>query len=166
MRADGAKRAAFLQVARMLNEGFGVEPLLFGSLGLEERLDRSLDADDVDVLVPERLLREAWPMLSRAMAALGYALYDDSEHAFERDGVSVAFASLESLGPFAGVDISRIPIVEEKGARYGLLTLPDYLRVYEASSKDGYRKNVKHKQDERKIVLIRKALDEAKGIRT
>ena len=46
------------------------------------------------------------------------------------------------------------------------MTLPDYLRVYEVSSKDGYRKNVKHKQDDRKIALIRNALNEAKGSRT
>ena len=38
----------------------------------------------------------------------------------------------------------------------------DYLKVYEASSKDGYRKNIKNKQDNIKISLIRKAL-ESKG---
>ena len=46
----------------------------------------------------------------------------------------------------------------EGNVRYLLLELEDYLEVYEASSMDGYRRNVKHKQDGQKIDLIRKAL--------
>ena len=35
----------------------------------------------------------------------GYVLYDLHEHAFEKSGLSLAFASIESLTPFAGIDI-------------------------------------------------------------
>lgn len=90
----------------------------------------------------------------------GYALYDAHEHAFEKNGVSMAFASIESLTPFAGVDIKNIPIIEENGVRYLLLDLWDYLKVYTASLKDGYRKNVKNKNDQQKIDLINQALSE------
>ena len=69
---------------------------------------------------------------------------------------------MEDLEPFAGVDIQRIPLIRENGTSYYLLELPDYLKVYEASSRDGYRKNVKNKQDQQKINLIRKALQEGR----
>ena len=150
--------SAFLRVAAMLEERFGVTPLLFGSLGLERRLGVDLRPDDIDVLIPRAVLRGRWDELIAAMERLGYRLYDEEEHAFSRDGVRVAFASLEGLRPFAGVEIGAIPVEERSGVRYLLLDLPDYLKVYTASSRDGYRKNVKHKQDAAKIRLIEQAL--------
>jgi len=39
------------------------------------------------------------------------------------------------------------------------LSLEQYLKVYTASSKDGYRMNVKNKQDTEKIGLIRMLLE-------
>ena len=155
------KYEIFLHLARLMNQRLHVTPLLFGSLGLEKRLDTDLNADDIDILIPEAFLSgDPWSRLASLMRGAGYALYDEHEHAFERDGVSVAFASIESLAPFAGVDIDRIPTLEEGGARYRLLTLADYLKVYTASSKDGYRRDVKNKRDEEKIALIRRALED------
>ena len=157
------KYAAFLHIARRLNRQLGTTPLLFGSLGLERRLDRDLNADDIDVLLPERFIHEDWPALITLMAEDGYVLVDASEHAFQKDALHVAFASLESLAPFAGIDPASIPALEEDGARYLLLTLPDYLKVYRASAQDGYRKTVRHKKDQAKIDLILEALNGEKG---
>lgn len=148
----------FLRVARLLNERLRVTPLLYGSLGLQQRLGEDLHADDIDVLIPESFLGERWDELVCAMQALGYRLYDLHEHAFERGTVSCAFASMESLKPFADVDLDGIPIVLEDGVRYFLLDLRDYLKVYSASANDGYRKDVKNKDDQRKIALIRMKL--------
>ena len=153
------KKELFLQIARKLTETLGITPLLFGSLGLEQRLGVNLNADDIDVLIPEEYLDEKWDMLIEVMTTLDYTLYDVHEHAFEKDGVSAAFASIENLVPFAGVDINRIPVVDEDGIRYYLLTLEDYLKVYTASSKDGYRKDTKNKNDTEKIELIKRALE-------
>ena len=153
------KKKEFLYIAKLLNERLHIVPLLFGSLGLEERLHADLDADDIDVLIPEAFLNEKWDSVVSIMNGNGYVLYDLHEHAFEKAGLSFAFASIESLENFAGVDTSKIPIVEEIGVRYYLLDLQDYLKVYTASSKDGYRKNIKNKKDEQKIKLINKVID-------
>ena len=147
-----------MQIAAVLNEHLQIVPLLFGSLGLEQRLHADLHADDIDVLIPEVFLNEKWDRLVSVMNEQGYALYDLHEHAFEKAGLSVAFASIESLAPFAGVDVGKIPVVEEAGVRYYLLDLQDYLKVYTESAKDGYRKDRKHKEDGEKIELIQKAL--------
>ena len=137
------KYALFLQTARLLNEQMHIKPLLFGSLGLERWLGKDLHADDIDVLIPERFLDSEWDKLFSLMNGEGWRLYDEEEHAFKKDGVSLAFASLENLEPFADVDISAIPTVNDGGAQYLLLTLEDYLKVYQASSKDGYRRDIK-----------------------
>ena len=152
------KRKEFLHIAEELNKTLDITPLLFGSLGLEQRLHASLNADDIDVLIPEAFLNDKWDGIVALMSDNGYILYDLHEHAFEKSGISVAFASIESLTPFAGVDIAHIPVIEESGVRYYLLSLEDYLKVYTASSKDGYRKNQKNKNDEAKIRLIKEAL--------
>ncbi len=152
------KKAEFLRIAGRLNGRLGVTPLLFGSLGLEQRLHADLSADDIDILLPEVFLAESWSDLASVMEEDGYVLCDADEHEFEKEGFSAAFAALESLTPFAGVDLTGIPVVEEAGTRYLLLDLEDYLKVYTASSKDGYRKNTKHKNDSEKIDLIKRAL--------
>ena len=154
------KKKEFLYIAELLNEKLHVVPLLFGSLGLEQRLLTNLNADDIDVLIPEVFLNEKWDSVVTIMNDNGYVLYDLHEHAFEKSELSFAFASIESLTPFAGIDLTKIPIIEEKGVRYYLLELQDYLKVYMASSKDGYRKSIKNKKDEQKIELINKKLKE------
>lgn len=157
-RNKKVKKKEFLHIAKLLNEKLHIVPLLFGSLGLEQRLHMGLNADDIDVLIPEAFLDEKWDSIVAVMNDNGYVLYDLHEHAFEKDGLSCAFASIESLTPFAGVDPAKIPVIEEMDVRYYLLDLQDYLKVYTASSKDGYRKNVKNKKDGQKMELINKAL--------
>lgn len=153
------KYGEFLSAAAQINKTFQVSPLLFGSLGLERRLGISLNSDDIDVLLPERLLTADWQQLTAMMEKLSYTLQDEEEHEYVKGGCRMAFASIENLEPFAGVDLNIIPLITDQGASYYLLELPDYLKVYEASSKDGYRKNVKNKQDQQKIDLILKALE-------
>lgn len=154
----------FLCIAKTLNKKLDIVPLLFGSLGLEQRLHTNLNADDIDILIPEVFLHDKWESIVEVMNNDGYALYDLHEHAFERSGLSIAFASIEDLTPFAGVDLTGIPIIEETGVRYYLLDLQDYLKVYKASSKDGYRKNFKNKKDEEKIELINKAIEKTEDM--
>ena len=144
------KKKEFIHIAKLLNDKLNIVPLLFGSLGLEQRLNRNLNADDIDVLIPEIFLNERWDSIVALMNDAGYTLYDLHEHAFEKSGLSVAFAAIESLTPFAGVDLKQIPVIDEEDVRYYLLDLHDYLKVYTASAKDGYRKNVKNKHDEKK----------------
>lgn len=154
--------AVFLHIAGLLNKHLSVTPLLYGSLGLGKRLSADLNADDIDVLIPEKYIQSEWDQLISIMNTAGYRLIDEHEHEFGNGNVTVAFAALEGLTSFAGIDIATIPIVEDGGNKFLLLTLYDYLKVYEASSKDGYRKNIKNKQDHIKISLIRKALADKK----
>ncbi len=52
------KKKEFLKIAYQLNKKLNIMPLLFGSLGLEQRLTISLNAEDIDVLIPKEFINE------------------------------------------------------------------------------------------------------------
>ncbi|MBE6569086.1 MAG: phosphoribosylanthranilate isomerase [Ruminococcaceae bacterium] len=149
---------SFLHNARLLTTTFGIIPLLYGSLGLEYRTEEPLQADDIDILIPETFLTDRWPEFISILTQNGYTLTDEHEHTFEKDGLHYSYASLEELETFAGISADAIPMLREDGIIFRLLTLEQYLAVYTVSVKDGYRIDVRGKKDAEKIALIRKKL--------
>ncbi|MBR2500315.1 MAG: hypothetical protein IKB60_04470 [Clostridia bacterium] len=47
------KKALFFENAKLLREKFDIIPLMYGSLVLEYITDKQLNADDIDILIPE-----------------------------------------------------------------------------------------------------------------
>ena len=84
----------------------------------------------------------------------GYRLIDEHEHTFENSSIHFSYARLDELDSFSGIGISDIPALEANSIQFRLLTLNQYLNLYTASSKDGYRRDVKEKNDQEKIDLI------------
>ena len=149
------KYLKFLLNARELNEKFNITPLLYGSLGLEILSDSSLNADDIDILIPEVYVKgEKWIDFKAYLESNGYVLIDEHEHTFRKSNTDFSYASIENLKEFAGIDIGDIGKKQDNDADYLLLSLEQYLRVYEKSSQDGYRVNKKEKQDNAKIKFI------------
>ena len=149
----------FLANAKLLGETWGFAPLLYGSLGLEVRTGADLEADDIDILIPKIFLTQRWEEFRTVLEATGYRLADPREHVFVRDGVAYAYADWEDLTPFAAVSVSEIPRKTVRGTDFLLLSLEQYLRVYEASVRDGYRVNVRQKKDREKIQFIQSILE-------
>lgn len=152
------KLQLFLKNAEFLREILKIEPLLYGSLGLEYLTGENLKADDIDILIPQVFLLEKWDSFKCLLEDNGYILIDEHEHTFEKDNVHYSYASIEELKDFADISVEDIRTVTEGNISFKLLTLQQYLKVYTASSKDGYRKNVKNKKDSEKIGLINKHL--------
>ena len=149
----------FLQNAKMINDKFDIIPLLYGSLGLEVLTNITFNADDIDILVPQVFVTgERWSEFRSFLENNGYELTDEHEHTFRKDGVDYSYASVEGLKDFADIDIRDINIRNSSGTEYMLLSLVQYLKVYRKSSEDGYRMNVKEKQDNQKIELIKSLL--------
>ena len=149
----------FLQKAEMLNNKFNIVPLLYGSLGLEVLTNSSLNADDIDILIPQEFVTGyRWTEFKLFLESHGYTLIDEHEHTFCKDGVDYSYASIDGLKGFADIDISDIEIRNISGTKFMLLSLKQYLKVYQKSSLDGYRMNVKEKQDNQKIEFIKRMM--------
>lgn len=131
---------------------------LYGSLGLEYLTDDALGVDDIDILVPRVFITERWHGFKALLEAQGYVLVDEHEHTFARDAVAYSYADIEDLEYFAGIHAEDIEMHEADGVRFLLLSLEQYLAVYQKSSKDGYRVNVRQKKDADKIRFIESKL--------
>lgn len=146
----------FLKNAKELNDSFGIIPLLYGSLGLEVITEENLNSDDIDILIPDEYVRgDRWEKLKKFLESIDYKLIDEHEHTFIKDNIKYSYSYIEDLEPFADIPINSINIYENNGIKYKLLSLEQYLKVYEKSSQDGYRINKKEKQDNEKIKLIK-----------
>ena len=148
----------FLENAWFLSNKFYILPLLYGSLGLEYLTGDALGVDDIDILIPRVFITERWHEFKVLLEAQGYVLVDENEHTFVRDGVAYSYADIEDLESFAGIRMRDIEMHEADGVRFLLLSLEQYLAVYQKSSKDGYRVNVRHKKDADKIRFIERKL--------
>lgn len=153
----------FLAVTARLNHRLEVVPVLYGSLGLARTLNTPQPVGDVDLLIPALFLADRWPGLLTVMERLQFHLVNAREHEFRRGVESVAFADEESLHPFAGIDLSTLRIVTMEGVQFKELTLTDYLAVYRASERDGYRQVKRGKRDAEKIAQIEAALNQSVG---
>ena len=153
------KRRMFFENAKLLNKKFGIVPLMYGSLGLEYITHESLNVDDIDVLIPEVFLTERWNEFQDILYTEGYCLVDEAEHTFEKEGLSISYASLDGLESFAQISLRDIQQYTVDQVSFKVLSLSQYLNVYRASIKDGYRIHVRQKKDSEKIELIEKHLD-------
>jgi hypothetical protein len=160
------KFAEFLRIAKKLNE-IDIIPLLMGSVGLEIVTDKSWDAQDLDIHVPgdERGWEvpaedsiHNWNDIMKIMQKLDYHLVDLHEHEFSKDGLSVEFGIVDTLPEFAGVPLDELEIQQTGDVKYYLLTPKQYLRVYEASSKDSYRADKNNHKDGRKIDFLKRMI--------
>ncbi len=152
------KKQCFFENAKLLNEKFGIVPLLYGSLGLEFITNENLNADDIDILIPEVFVAERWNEFNSFLASEGYILLDEREHTFEKNGILYSYASIEELKSFAEIELSDIEQLCSDGIKIKVLSLKQYLKVYRASAKDGYRVTVREKKDNDKIAFIEKQL--------
>ena len=152
------KKAMFFENAKLLYDKFGIVPLMYGSLGLEYITNENLNADDIDILISEIFITDRWNEFKDFLIREGYVLADEHEHTFVRDGVAYSYADIEDLEPFAGINTEDIEMHEADGVRFLLLSLEQYLLVYQKSSKDGYRVNVRQKKDADKIRFIESKL--------
>lgn len=150
----------FLENAEMLNDKFNIVPLLYGSLGLEVLTKSSLNADDIDILIPQVFVTgDKWTEFKLFLESHGYTLIDEHEHTFRKNDIDYSYASIEGLKEFAGIDICNIEIRNISGTKSMLLSLEQYLKVYQKSSQDGYRMNVKEKQYNQKIEFIKQQMN-------
>lgn len=163
---ENIKFNKFLDNAKELNDKFKIVPLLYGSLGLEVLTNCDLSSADIDILIPNIYVNgEKWNEFKLHLEQLGYILIDEHEHTFRKDNIDYSYAKIEGLNSFANIMEEDIKVFEKDHAKYKLLSLEQYLRVYENSLKDDYRVNVfqKDSKDKEKILFIKTKLNNKKN---
>ncbi len=152
------KKAMFFENAKLLYDNFDIIPLMYGSLGLEYITNENLNADDIDILIPEVFVIERWNEFKHFLTSKEYILLDEHEHTFEKNGILYSYASIEELKSFAEIEQPDIEQRCSNGIKFKVLSLKQYLKVCRASVKDGYRITVREKKDNDKIAFIEKQL--------
>lgn len=140
----------------------GLDPVLYGSLGASLYLGEFKQFGDVDLLVDESWISERWPELVQLMNTLGFELVDKKEHAFsDKHGLSVAFAA-DSILVRDGIigSIEELSRQDVEGVNIRTLSPLQLKKAYEFSVKDGYRLEVRGKQDRTVIELLDRHIQE------
>lgn len=163
---ENEKFTIFLTIAKQLNQK-KITPLLMGSAGLEIVTGKNWDAQDLDIHVPgdkrgweippDQAIYD-WEEIMNSMVSLGYRFVDLNEHEFEKDGLFVGFGIMDTLPDFAGIPLKELELHRQGDAKYYLLTSEQYLKVYEASSKDSYRADKNNYKDRKKIAYLRELI--------
>ena len=148
------KKAMFFENAKLLYDKFGIVPLMYGSLGLEYITNENLNADDIDILISEIFITDRWNEFKNFLISEKYVLIDEHEHTFQKNGIAYSYASIEELKSFAEIELYDIEQRCSNGIKFKRLSLEQYLKVYRASAKDGYRITVREKKDNDKIAFI------------
>jgi len=159
---ENIKFNKFLDNARILNKQFQIIPLLYGSVGLEVLTDSNLCSSDIDILIPSYYVNdEGWKDFKKYLEESGYVLVDEHEHTFLKDDIYYSYAKIEGLEDFANISLDDIDIYQQSDIQYKLLSLEQYLRIYESSLNDEYRMNVfkKGDKDKEKIIFIKSRLN-------
>lgn len=144
----------FLNIAKTLNKELDIIPVLYGSLGLQKVTKVDFSPKDIDILVPLSYLNEKWNILKTVIEKLGYELIDLHEHEFRKNKIQIGIAYVEDLKPFADVDYKNLEVVEAHEAKYYTLTVLDYLKVYNKSLLDGYRRTKNNNKDQYKLKIL------------
>lgn len=161
---DSLKFKEFLRITEALNQ-VNIIPLLMGSVGLEHLTGVDWQARDLDIHVPgdergwavppDQNVFE-WPKIVDVMVSLGYQLVDLHEHEFMKEGLSVEFGIIDTLPNFAGIPLAELMLQQFENSKYYLLNHEQYLKVYQASSKDSYRAEQNNDKDREKITYLHK----------
>lgn len=157
LKINKRKFEIFLEVTKVLNEQ-NIIPVLFGSLGLNKTIGEFSKANDIDFLVPDKLINKNWPDLIESMERLNFELKDEHEHEFQRNSEIVAFGKESDLSDLSGVDPTKLKITEIDNTKFRQLSAEQYLICYQRLSRDKYRQEKRGKADQEKIRLIQEYL--------
>jgi len=144
----------FLRITRCLNTKLNITPVLYGSLGLSRIIKKDLGSEDIDILVPQKYITTGWKELQKTLLKINYQLVNEKEHEFICLNNKIGIAFEEDLLSFAKIDHKELKIVSSGGAKYKILDINQYRKVYEKSKKDSYRSQKNNKKDLKKIKLI------------
>ncbi|MCL1994673.1 MAG: hypothetical protein FWG63_00535 [Defluviitaleaceae bacterium] len=128
----------FFRIAKKMNERFAFIPLLFGSIALNMQVEEEVWTGDIDIAVPHLYCPDRATLcydLIIMMEALGYELVDYWEGEFQdiKNNIMVHIIGDNGFMEYAGIDITKCPILQTDGAIYKRFTLEHLFKSYDKS---------------------------------
>lgn len=153
----------FFKITKLINK-IGATPLLYGSVGLAKSTGLNFTFDDIDMLIEESFVSENWDAFKNHVEDnSNYKLIDLKEHTFSNGDFKIAFAKIEGMKDFAGIEVKDMLRLSEKGAEFYELRPAQFLKIYKASSINEYRKKIqKNDKDLLKVKILEKYIKENK----
>jgi phage terminase large subunit-like protein len=71
------KYKELLRVAKQLNNELKITPVLYGSLGLSKIIQKDLNSQDIDILVPQKYITTEWDRLIKTFQKINYQLINE-----------------------------------------------------------------------------------------
>jgi len=135
----------------------GINPVLYGSQGVSLYIGAFEHFGDVDLLIDDMLLNKDWGKLVLVMKAAGFRLLNLHEHEFVNpDDTHVSFASKNIIvrDGIAKSIVDVLRTINISGIVVQTISPIAFLKAYEFSVQDGYRKEVRGKKDAKVIALL------------
>jgi predicted nucleotidyltransferase len=139
----------FLEVTKFLNDKFGIKPILYGSLGIQNIIGEFTEATDVDFMIDPKYITIDWLEFKSLIESLGFEIINEQGHEFARDDIIIGFGNEDEFHR-SGVDPTTLTVSDLDGIRFRELTAKQYLLFYQRVYREDDR------QEEKKISDIDK----------
>jgi hypothetical protein len=151
--SNKTKIIEFQILAKLFNDMLNSKPILYGSLGLTSAMKIELETKDIDILLEDDIFKSQLSSIHSIMTTNGFLLVDENENTYRRGDLEVGIASDGDMLNFSGIEPSSLPLHPGE-PKYRTLSIEQYLATYKASVRDGYRKELRKKDDSSKIDII------------
>ncbi|MFH1667716.1 MAG: hypothetical protein ABH884_01660 [Candidatus Komeilibacteria bacterium] len=149
-KINKAKWEVFLEVTKLLNQRFDLQPILYGSLGVQKIIGEFTEAADVDFMIESKYLIDQWPEFMATIESIGFKMIDEHEHEFVRDNIAIAFGDQVDFKKW-DINPQSFEITDVEGIEFREVSAEQYLMFYQAKYSDQYRRQKKGAADDEKI---------------
>ncbi|MDI6780382.1 MAG: hypothetical protein QME25_09415 [Bacteroidota bacterium] len=144
----------FSKIVRGLNK-MGVEPVIYGSLGLYLLIGKNIKVNDIDFLIKDSDFDRKWDDIKRLLEKNHCKLNPEHRQEFKCNGLYVSFLKIKDVSKLTKINFSRLKKYQYVGGVYRNLSLKQYLDFYRRRSDRKYVAAAKRKRDREKIKLIK-----------
>jgi len=147
-----------IEVSKILNEEFHVVPLLYGSLALQEVLDKNYNAHDIDLLISKEVLKNKIDLI-QAFVMHGFTYFNQEVLTFEKNGIEIEISNLEQWIKNSNWDIEENILINQDHVKYQQLSARNLEKLYQFLIKDKRRSKEKKQKDQEKLNDLKKFLE-------
>ncbi|MBE0701166.1 MAG: hypothetical protein IH571_05720 [Acholeplasmataceae bacterium] len=141
-------------VARVMNDVFETQPILYGSYGLEMCLNKFFEANDIDLLVPTYLLTNHKEKMVDAFEKSGFHYVDKDVFTIVMHNIDIEISFLETWQNACALVLDCNVVSLSDQATIRILSVDDFKKLYTYLSIDASRSDLKRAKDRMKLQAL------------